>query len=298
MKKTVLVWTGASAVLAAVLRAVQYMFIIDGSGVFAAQGAVQTVLRYSVGGLLVICGVISLILCFIGKKGELVSERAAVGGRFHAVLFVLMSAATIYSCGFSIGKMLESSKFDVSVVFSALCAVYFALLAFELFAKRRFAKGVTGFFGLFAPVYYVACALIFFTGSINVATRSSTKLMLVAMSFAAVYAAFVSSTRIGAIYSVSRAKGFCSFACVSLAAGAAEIYPAISGDINIQALALPITFAFMSVAAFVSLVRLYSEPAREMPNPESEDVADSNVQSNPDGLDVYIDDIPDNEENN
>jgi hypothetical protein len=107
------------------LRALQYLYIIDTQGNYVANSLTGTLLEYSVGTLFAVSAIIAFACMLIGEKKDAKSNR--VSSKKIGVIYVVIAALMLFESGIGIGAMLSSSKLDVPAILGVFAAISYAV---------------------------------------------------------------------------------------------------------------------------------------------------------------------------
>ena len=217
MKKT-FVFTAILSCLAAILRILQLIFVIDYNGHFAVLTGGDVALCYSVY-IVMIAAVIIGLVDYI-KYRKVSAEVLSADGKFFAVFSLALAVFAMILAGLGIGDMLTTKKIDPLCILAFLSALYFAVLAFELFKDKK--SVFSDIFGIFPPVYVVVKGIFLFFESFKSINKSSMKIEMLTICAVALFMVSLVLLRQGATLSFGRFRFSASVFCVFAAAYAAD----------------------------------------------------------------------------
>ena len=290
MKKTFFytVYAVIAAICASALRFAQYVFIIDKEGRYVTTSLPEVILKYSVGAVLIISVIFAFIALFALGKAR-AGEGSLTGGVYAGSISLVIALAISLESGLRVGNMLKTRIVDWIGIAGVLAVVYFAMLSIELFSARKIK--ISALFGIFPPVYVYLRGIILFFESFKTVNKSEMRIeMLTICALALFITAFV-SVRVKANVRTSRACAVTSISFImSTLFSLSGIYTFVTGTGSVERLLWLVQVFLFGALSLIALIRL----ANNVDSFEQKEQTEENTI--PEQLDVYIDDIPEEEE--
>lgn len=260
MKSKIALILGAFAVpVTAVLRVLQYMFIIDADGYFNTATALGKVLTWSLYGVYIVTALAALLL-LVSRDRFSVRFTHLSNSVIYRTVCLLLGAVIIYDSGYRFGRFMREydAKPDWIALFGVLTSIFFALI---FFMKKR---GVlSSIFGLFPPVYICARGITEFFASFEKAHVSESKLELLSVCMLALFTVTLSVMQADVNVKGKRAAALSLAVCAFAApTSVARLIAVAMGKLNPANKVLEINWAVIQilfiVLAIIVLIRLQS----------------------------------------
>ena len=282
---------------AAVIRTLQYIYIIDSSGHYDMSAPFASVLNYS---LYAVYGIalLALILLFATGGNSICTFEKTLSDKGSRLVFALLMLAFAYEAGVRVGASMNSGELD----WFALLAAFSALFFFGVSVLPK-SKPLSEISGLFPPIYLIAIGVSQYFSALEEAGVSDSKLKALSICALLLYITALCVMNAGVTVSRKRFAAVALLACT--AATPASVSRLIAIALGKVAPETPSSeYAWIAIqiliaaSAVVSLIRLTCLPEEYLPEPEPESEAEEPQTANGNGLDIYIDEIEEEEEQN
>lgn len=201
-KKHVLTLMLVFTPLAAALRIIQYFTVIDSVGHFKPSTPAQTFLIYALYALLLLAALCALAAVLTGDKRQ-ADMTAALGGGITGWLIIAAALMMSVQLGISIGGMMKTGTADIPSIIGIPAVIGLASLGLCLVSGKK-PGGAVKVFGIFPPIYAVACGMSDFFNSFENAHVSESKFSTLAVCMLALLLITVYASVSGAAVSRRR----------------------------------------------------------------------------------------------
>ncbi|MBQ8605970.1 MAG: hypothetical protein IJ408_04475 [Clostridia bacterium] len=293
--------------LAIVLRVLSQIFIINQNGVYCDAGIFEKLLRFSLPLLLGATAILSLVVYFKGKKKDM-AEGVARGGRLYPLCILALGILVLVDSGIRLGEWVKTilpyvgaypvkmwikqAPPDIVGIIGVFAGIYFGVLFIQLITDGN--SALSKLLGLFAPAYICARAIVLFFESFKYAAMSGIKLEMLSLCAAALLTVMIAGYRAGAAVALRRVKAVCLLSAVFIGAYALPdmVFNVIRNGFDLQTVTSALVLELCSVLAIVITFGLSKKEPEPEPEPENE-FSEAEFQRE---LDLYINDIPESEE--
>lgn len=283
--KKLFIYTLVAAPLCMLLRALQYLYIIDTEGNYVVSSLTGTLLEYSVGTLFAVSAVIAFVCMFFGDKKD--AKPNHVASKKIGVLYVVIAALMLFESGIGIGGMLSSSELNVPAILGVLAAISYA--AFGLcFIKESGFNTLTKLLGLFPPACFCLRGIFLFFDSFKLSNISENRIEMLSLCALALWAITLSGILGGASMKQSRLVSLSMLTAVFVTTPViAQVIDFVLRPHYIELssvlwLVQKLAFAVVAIIVMLRVSFIKNEEVTDDPEPISFN----------DELDVFIDDIP------
>lgn len=279
----------AAFLTTAVLRVLQYIFIIDNSGLFSINSVFDKVLSVSLYGMIGVLALIAVLWLFIGDKTESYAN-GLLNNSGAGCVSITAAAVLLFDSGVRLGQMMANKTLDWVAILSLASALYFALLAFDAFAKRT--SRVTAVLGFFPPIYICVYGVKAFFDSFEKVHVSESKLEILTICALAMMLISFSCSKAGVNISKKRLGAF-TMLYISICAptSLAKLIAFAFGKVT-QLYITEFVFALFEIAvAVLGVIILAKLDSAQAPVVKNEEVV-----TDMSDLDLYIDQIPEEKE--
>lgn len=272
-----------------VMRLVQQLFIIDKNGYFTTQEMPWALLIYGLYGIIALAAAVGIVILFAGKK-ELVSPSAVTATPSLGVFYILIAVLIMVHSGINLMQKSDAPQalsYALTVT-GILSGVNFGLLGLGSLGRSYFS--VSRVFGLFPPAYVCIFAVCRFYGSFDHAAVSKNMLSTVAACALALLTVIISLAGSGADVSYRRA------------AATAMVYPVLAATsapfavCNLSDASGVVFGAILLLFIPVALITLTRLDAAVIIPEQAEEAPEAEGGAKDEGLDKFMQDIPDMEE--
>ncbi len=286
-----LIFTIATAGICAVLRIMQYCFIIDQNGYFRPESTAHTMLIYILYAVMALAAVTALIIMFVGSRERVGAEVF----KNNSSGFLMLGAAVLMTVDFGIcaGKMFQTSVPDIAALFELLTAIYFAVLGYKILSGSRI--GGAAVIGIFAPIFVIVFAVTEFFGSFEKVHVSETKFNMLAICAMALFVVTVTLLFAGNAVSKKRLTAVCMlYTVIASPAAVAGLAALIAGKITAES---PVRFTVKALTEIVFMALAITAMARtdrcilSTDKEETQNEAESNSETAGENLTDIISDI-------
>lgn len=278
--------------VAALLRILQYIFIIDDKGYFSVSSLFDTVLSWSLYAVYALTAVMAVILLISGSKTDSGYTRAVNSSAFRVISFV-MAALILFDCGIRTGRMASSMTpyTDWVAVLGIPTAIFFISQVIRV--KQSVISAISG---IFPAIYICSRGVVEFFASFEKSHISESKLELLTVCAIAMFTVSLCVMHVGV--KVSEKRIAATALLVSAIVPATSVSRIVAIITNKYTGASDITdivwAAIQFIFIIISILVLTRLTLVKAPEPENEEESEPSDDEDP--LDIYITDIPEETE--